>query len=107
MALGVCALEMAGWRPALCGVFIFGLGLGVAIPASNLLISGIYKDRRAGALSILNFCWGIGAVVAPLVIAFAERRNHAEAFVPVLAALLLLAAVSIAFTSEEKRIVSN
>jgi fucose permease len=102
MAGGVSGLVLPEWKTALLGTFAFGLGLGVAIPVSNLLISGLNQDRRSSALSILNFCWGLGAVAAPVALAMAEHRNHVPAFVYVLAGLLLLSTVSLVFVPKRE-----
>src|SRR5260370_31191352 len=58
MAAGVRGLALTEWRLALLGTFVSGLGLGLVIPASNLLASSMNPDRRAAAISTLNFCWG-------------------------------------------------
>lgn len=102
MAAGVSGLILPDWKSALLGTFAFGLGLGIAIPVSNLLISGLNQDRRSSALSILNFCWGLGAVAAPVALAMAEHRNHVQAFVNVLAGLLLLSTVSLVFVPKRE-----
>ncbi|HZI55308.1 MAG TPA: MFS transporter [Verrucomicrobiae bacterium] len=96
MAAGVGCLALAQWRYGLLGTFALGLGFGVAIPATNLLISGANQHRRASALSILNFCWGLGAVSAPLALYIAARQNQVQTFVVLLSGLLLLAALGTA-----------
>src|SRR5476651_1889470 len=99
MAAGVRGLALSEWRYALLGTFALGLGLGLVIPATNLLISSANQGRRASALSILNFCWGLGAVAAPFALYVAARQNHVRTFVAFLSGLLLLLAVSLALTS--------
>jgi fucose permease len=93
MAAGVWGLGLADWKSGLFSTLIFGLGLGLAIPTSNLLISSMNQHRRAAALNTLNFCWGLGAVAAPVALAVSARGNHVQTFVTVLTGLLLLAAV--------------
>jgi MFS transporter, FHS family, glucose/mannose:H+ symporter len=100
MAAGVWGLALAQWQLALLGPFIFGVGFGVAIPGSNLLISALNQHRRASALSILNFCWGLGAVLAPFGLALAARWNHVGYFLPVLSGLLLITLIGMAATAE-------
>jgi MFS transporter, FHS family, glucose/mannose:H+ symporter len=94
MAAGVMGLALGEWRLALLGTFVSGLGLGLVIPASNLLISSMNPDYRAAAISALNFCWGAGAVLAPYAISVVERRNILWDSVIALAAALLLAAIT-------------
>jgi FHS family glucose/mannose:H+ symporter-like MFS transporter len=93
MAAGVRGLALSEWRLALLGTFVSGLGLGFVIPASNLLTSSMHPDRRAAAISALNFCWGVGAILAPFTISIAERRNILWESVVALAAGLFLAAI--------------
>jgi fucose permease len=95
MAAGVSGMALPQWSYALVGAFVLGFGFGLVIPATNLLISVENPDRRASALSILNFCWGLGAVLAPAAIAICAHRNHASAFVLVLSMSLLLLTVAL------------
>jgi FHS family glucose/mannose:H+ symporter-like MFS transporter len=99
MAAGVSGLALVQWKYALLGAFILGIGFGLAIPVTNVLISNANQDRRASALSILNFCWGVGAVFAPIALADSARRNQAYAFVLCLSGFLLLVAIALTFTS--------
>src|SRR5258708_18221184 len=58
MAAGVGGLAFAGWKSSLLSTLAFGLGFRVAIPVSNLLISGLNHDRPSSTLIIFNFFWG-------------------------------------------------
>jgi len=74
MAGGVGLLGLGPWSAGMLAMSCLGLGMGLAIPATNLYVSHVGGDRPAGALSILNFAWGIGSVLCPfLVIAFEKR----------------------------------
>ena len=95
MACGVAGLLAPNWEVALLGPAVFGLGFGIAIPATNLLISGLNPNRRASSLSIVNFCWGIGAVAAPALLALAERAKRGGIFIPLLSIFLFTTAVSL------------
>jgi MFS transporter, FHS family, glucose/mannose:H+ symporter len=96
MAAGTRGLLAVHWRMALISAVTYGIGLGLAIPASNLLVSAKNPGRRAAAVSILNFCWGLGAVAAPLMIAAAEQRGMLWNSLEALALVLLLMAVVMA-----------
>lgn len=100
MAAGIRGLALTEWRLALLGTFTYGLGLGLAIPASNLLISETSPENRAAAISALNFWWSAGAVLAPFAIAIAERRNVLWGSIEAFAASLLLAAIVLLFVRE-------
>ncbi len=95
MAVGTRGLLSVEWRMALISTVVYGVGLGLAIPASNLLVSAASEGRRAAAVSILNFCWGLGAVTAPLIVAAAERQGTLWRSVATLALVLLLVAAVI------------
>ena len=89
MAAGVMALDSADWRVGLAGATVWGAGLGLVVPASNLLVAGLAAKRgAAAALNVLNVMWGVGAVGAPLLIALVLQFARLEAFSLGLAALL-------------------
>src|SRR5258708_38132088 len=67
MAAGVRGLALAGWESGLLSTLAFGLGFGVALPVSNLLILGVNHDRPTPAVSLFNFCCGLGELRAPLL----------------------------------------
>src|SRR5438876_2409411 len=69
MAVGAGVLAGASWIVGLVSVCVYGFGLGLTIPTANLLIAKLHPDRRAAALNLLNFSWGIGAVGCPFVVA--------------------------------------
>jgi FHS family glucose/mannose:H+ symporter-like MFS transporter len=100
MAAGISGLILSEWRYALLGTFALGLGLGFVIPSTNLFISQANQTRRASALSTLNFCWGLGAVSAPVAVFFSARQNHVSTFMAFLSVILILLAISLTFTSE-------
>jgi FHS family glucose/mannose:H+ symporter-like MFS transporter len=77
MAIGIGALGLGPWTLGLAVVFTFGFGLGLCIPVTNLWISEAAVSRRAGALSILNLAWGVGAVSCPILLAL---TNHGVNF---------------------------
>jgi len=69
MAAGVALLGVGAWRLAAGSVLCYGVGLGLTIPTTNLLVSAANATRAAAALSILNFAWVAGAVVCPVLVA--------------------------------------
>lgn len=90
MAVGVGALGTAAWPTALLFVACYGIGLGITIPGTNLLVAEAAPERRAEALNILNLAWGIGAVAAPPVFAWFAARGRVDAFLFSLAGSLVL-----------------
>jgi len=101
MAGGVMALILHPWTAGLMGTFIFGVGFGLVIPATNLLISNAHEERRAAALSILNLCWGLGALLTPSAVYFAISHGKTIAFVIPLGVLLVLQSLSFVCISTE------
>ncbi len=48
---------------------VYGLGLGLAMTSTNMLVGRHYPNRMGAALALLNFSWSAGAVACPLLIA--------------------------------------
>jgi fucose permease len=90
MAVGVGALAFSSLQWGLVCIFCDGIGLGLAIPAVNLLVAAINPERRSAALSRLNFSWSLGAVACPFIVAAAARVDHIALFLILLAGFLLL-----------------
>src|SRR6202008_220879 len=47
----------------------YGAGLGLAVPAANLLVAEVNPGRRSAALNLLTFSWSAGAVACPFLVA--------------------------------------
>jgi FHS family glucose/mannose:H+ symporter-like MFS transporter len=64
-------LMMALWPRVLAvpAIAILGLGLGLAMTSTSMMVGGLFRSRRGMALSLLNFCWSIGATLCPLAVA--------------------------------------
>jgi MFS transporter, FHS family, glucose/mannose:H+ symporter len=69
MGIGSAALGLLNWSHGLLPLFTLGIGLGLTIPTTNLLISELHPHKRASALSWINLSWGLGAVVCPFIVA--------------------------------------
>ncbi len=85
IAIGLSSLAMASWPLALAPVAAIGLGLGLAIPATNLRVAHAQPTRRGAALSSLNLVWGAGAVACPLLFAVRPPGMSSDAVLLVLA----------------------
>jgi MFS transporter, FHS family, glucose/mannose:H+ symporter len=88
MGLGSAALGPLNWTHGLLPLFTLGIGLGLTIPTTNLLISELHPQKRASALSWINLSWGLGAVVCPFIVA-ALRPSGRSSFLFYGVALLL------------------
>jgi MFS transporter, FHS family, glucose/mannose:H+ symporter len=80
-------------------IMAYGAGLGVAVPAGNLLVAEINPERRGAALSWLNFCWSAGAVACPFLVGVAVRTQRTSLFLVLIASLSLAMATGIALMS--------
>jgi MFS transporter, FHS family, glucose/mannose:H+ symporter len=76
MAIGAAMLDQNGWQMGMTAVCIYGAGFGLSTPTGNLLIAELNPEKRAAALNLVNFSWGIGAVGAPIAVAALQRINH-------------------------------
>src|ERR1035441_2692559 len=56
--------------PRLLAFFAFGVGLGLSMTATSMLIGSRYVGKRASTLSLLNAFWTIGAALAPQIAYF-------------------------------------
>jgi fucose permease len=97
MASGVAAMNADSYALVLAGFLFNGLGIGLTLPSINLLILEIYPDRSAAALSILNFCWGVGAIVCKPFVDLTAGETTITVTTAVVSALLLVSGVVIYF----------
>lgn len=91
------ALLLAGSK--LLGIVCIGAiggGLGLAVPAANLLVAEANPTRRGASLNVLNFCWSAGAVASPFLVAAAVKSRELPILFSALAGFMLLAAAGIA-----------
>jgi fucose permease len=93
MAVGVTGLNSASQYIALSATAFYGLGFGLAIPATNLCIAEISGARRAAALNLVNTAWGIGAIACPVLLLAGLRANHYTAVLLAIAASALLLSI--------------
>ncbi|HTR25879.1 MAG TPA: MFS transporter [Terriglobales bacterium] len=91
MACGTASLYMGSAAVGMASVAVYGLGLGLIVPTDNLLIAEISVASRSGAVSLLNFFWGCGAVLCSLVV-WAIPRTDLPFFLGAVSLLLLLLA---------------
>ncbi len=83
------------WLAIIC-IAAYGAGNGVAVPAANLMVADLNPNRRSATLNWLNFCWSVGAVSCPFLVAAAARSHHVPLFLIVVAGCSL--AVALFFT---------
>ncbi|MFN7222569.1 MAG: MFS transporter [Paracoccaceae bacterium] len=92
MALGAAGLASGlGVLATFAGALCFGIGYGFATVVFNPRILRAFGARGTSMLSLLNACFGIGAIGAPLVFVWLGSDPHrAFALVAILAGLIWL-----------------
>jgi MFS transporter, FHS family, glucose/mannose:H+ symporter len=90
-------LMMAGPKLlALICIAAYGGGLGLSVPAANLMVAELNPDRRSATLNWLNFCWSAGAVSCPFLVAVAAKNHHEPLLLASVSACSLLLALGFA-----------
>ncbi len=96
LAIGLSLLFVGSKTLGIFCIGAYGIGLGIAVPAANLLVANANPNRRGAALNLLNFFWSTGSVACPFIVATAARLHHVALFLNIVAALSLAIAVAIA-----------
>lgn len=88
------ALLMVGpkWLAILC-IAAYGAGIGVSVPAANMMVAELNPHRRSATLNWLNFCWSAGAVACPFLIAAAAKTHRVPLFLFIVAMFSLVVAL--------------
>jgi FHS family glucose/mannose:H+ symporter-like MFS transporter len=89
-ALGFSFLGAGPWTLACLLIFLYGIALGLSVPTSNLRATQLPSANTAAAVSLLNFSWGIGAVLCPFLIAALLPSLGLRGFTASLAAIALI-----------------
>ncbi len=92
MTIGVFGLGWLNWQGTALCIFLNGIGIGLTIPTTNLLVAALNHERQAAALNILNFAWGLGALFSPTLFGLLGTQQDIRLPVGVLSVLLLVAA---------------
>jgi len=74
----------------------YGGGLGLAVPAANLLVAELNPSRRSATLNVLNFCWSAGAVACPFLVAAAAKKHQVPLMLGLVAGCVFLLLAGIA-----------
>jgi len=96
MSVGVGLLLAGPKAMGILCIATYGGGLGLAVPAANLLVAEVNPGRRSSKLNLLNFCWSAGAVSCPILVAAAVKNHFVPQLMAVVAGFGLLMAIGIA-----------
>ena len=80
MAAGLACLLSGPKIVGILSIAAYGAGLGLAVPAANLLVAAVNPTRRSATLNLLNFFWSTGAVACPFLVAGAAKSQHIPLF---------------------------
>ena len=100
LGLLVCCLHEKGFAAAVPAVFVLGLGIGQMTTTVNLLAADATRSsqHRSARLSMVNFAWSIGALLAPFVTGWCiAHRGIVSLFTGFLVWLVFLLAASSLF----------
>lgn len=78
--------------------FLLGASIGAPMTAISLFIGRNYPARRASTLTVLNFAWSVGAMLAPLFAARILAISSWKTVYLVLAGASAIAAITVHFT---------
>ena len=106
IACGCVTLGLGTLPLSILGISLYGLGLGFALPSTNLLIVEIVSAGQASALNILNFAWTLGALLAPITISAMLKPFGIRGFLFRLGTVVLLIGIMEAFAFPKGNVVS-
>jgi len=83
------------------GFFINGIGIGITLPSINMLIAELNPTRQTSALNILNFFWGVGAIISQPFIKYFGTETDILTPTLLISALVLVSAIFIFYSSRK------
>lgn len=110
MTAGLAMMNIGVFGACLVGFLVNGIGIGMTLPSINMLILEAAEEHSASALVLLNFFWGVGAIISkPFVDLFSGEANLGITTYVLAAPIFLFAIVLllIARTSKQKIVVDH
>lgn len=94
MTIGMLLINSEAMLICLAAFFISGCGIGITLPAINMLTVELNPNNVTPALNFLNFFWGVGAIFCkPFIDFFATPTSI---YTPTVILAVLLAATGLA-----------
>ena len=76
LGAGELMLNVDSYGICITGFVFVGSGVGLTLPSINMMIIEVDPERPAASLTVLNFCWGIGAILSkPFVDLFSTEES--------------------------------
>lgn len=102
MIAGMLIMNLGSLPLCLLGFAINGTGIGLTLPSINMLILEMSGEKAASALSILNFFWGVGAIICSPFVGILSKGTSIFLPTAIIAAALLIPAGLIMLTPRGK-----
>lgn len=103
MACGVMLMNVDSFSVCLIGFLVNGVGIGLTLPSINMMVLELNTDRPGPALSVLNFCWGLGAILSKPFVDLFSTLDTTGATTYVLAVPLLTASLLLLVLARDLR----
>lgn len=97
MTAGLLLMNVPSFAASLIGFYVNGLGIGITLPSIHVLIVEMTTEPRGAALSVLNFSWGVGAIVSKPFVDALALGNSVFRPTAILAAAIAASAVLLVF----------
>lgn len=97
MAIGILLLNVDSFPISLIAFAINGIGIGLTLPAINMTVLELSPENTASALTTLNFCWGLGAILCKPFVDISSRGTNILITTTILAAPLVASAALLYF----------
>lgn len=93
-AAGIALVTTPLLPVAICGIALYGIGIGFCSPTITAAVGDAAPERRAALLNLLNFVWTVGAISAPALLTAAMQHSSlgVSGALAVFAAILVPAA---------------
>jgi len=95
MSAGLAVLLLGAKWLGVLSIAAYGGGIGIAVPAGNLMVAELNPARRAATLNWLNFYWSAGAVACPFLVAAATRIHRMPLLLTMVSGFALIVAAGI------------
>lgn len=101
MAVGIGMLNLGSYELVLAAFLVNGLGIGLTLPAINVLILERDPANSASALNFLNFFWGVGAIVSKPLTDFTASGTSLSLTTVVLSVPLVVLSIAMLLSSSQ------
>jgi MFS transporter, FHS family, glucose/mannose:H+ symporter len=80
MGVGAATLVTGTYAWGIGSVFCYGMGTGLTVPTTNLIVAHTARAQSSSSLNLLNFFWSVGAVACPFLLAAFQPGGHLSSF---------------------------